>query len=70
MLSGQAHVYLGEKTLTCGAAKHRNSHPPLFNLHQFTAGKDIVYKNAEQNQKNNVESFLYNNISVGFDHVV
>lgn len=32
MPSGQAHVYLGEWSVICGAFRHRYSHPPLGRL--------------------------------------
>ncbi len=39
MLSGQAQVYLGENLLIWGAARHRNSQPPLLTPHQLIPGK-------------------------------
>lgn len=37
MPSGQAHVYLGECSVICGAFRHRYSHPPLGKLPMLQA---------------------------------
>lgn len=45
MLSGQAHVYLGENLLILGAARHRNSQRPLLTLHQLIPGRTFRVQN-------------------------